>query len=300
MVTNILVVDDLATDRMIAGGLLEQVPEWSISYAANGQLALEEMERCEPQIVLTDLQMPELNGLELVECIKEKYPLIPVILMTSQGNEEIAVQALQAGAASYVPKRMLSRQLIDTIQRILSSLREVQIQAELLQRTNRDETMVLESDSALIASLVRHLHQSAVGFGICGPGGGMHIATALDEALTNALFHGNLELDSALREDDDTRYHALAQERLQQAPYRDRSIRVRARYSPSAFEVTITDEGPGFDPGSLPDPTDPENLCRPFGRGVMLMRSFMDDVCFNDRGNEVTIVKRRRDRESQR
>jgi anti-sigma regulatory factor (Ser/Thr protein kinase) len=55
----------------------------------------------------------------------------------------------------------------------------------------------------------------------------------------------------------------------------------------------MRDEGPGFDPKELPDPTDPENLLKLSGRGILLMRTFMDDVKFNDRGNEVTMVKRR-------
>ena len=61
-----------------------------------------------PALVLTDLIMPEMNGLELVKAIREHHPFVPVILMTSKGNEEIAVQALQGGAASYVPKSQLA------------------------------------------------------------------------------------------------------------------------------------------------------------------------------------------------
>jgi anti-sigma regulatory factor (Ser/Thr protein kinase) len=55
--------------------------------------------------------------------------------------------------------------------------------------------------------------------------------------------------------------------------------------------VEIADEGPGFDPSKLPDPTDPENLLRPHGRGVMMMKLFLDDVQYNDQGNKVTLVK---------
>jgi len=54
----------------------------------------------------------------------------------------------------------------------------------------------------------------------------------------------------------------------------------------------IRDEGAGFDPNDLPDPTAPENLIRASGRGILLIRTFMDDVCFNDKGNEITMVKR--------
>ena len=54
----------------------------------------------------------------------------------------------------------------------------------------------------------------------------------------------------------------------------------------------IRDEGPGFDPHTLPDPTDAENLLKPSGRGVMLIRTFMDMVGFNESGNEITMIKR--------
>ena len=54
----------------------------------------------------------------------------------------------------------------------------------------------------------------------------------------------------------------------------------------------IRDEGPGFDPDGLPDPTDPENLTKASGRGVLLIRTFMDEVRFNDTGNEITMIKR--------
>ena len=53
------------------------------------------------------------------------------------------------------------------------------------------------------------------------------------------------------------------------------------------------DDGPGFDPHSLPDPFSEESLTSPSGRGLTLIRSFMDEVRFNDQGNEITLFKRR-------
>ena len=76
--------------------------------------------------------MPEINGLQLVAAVRENYPKIPIILMTSQGSEEIAVQALQQGASSYVPKRLLMRYLWDTIEKVLKAAVEDRGQARLL------------------------------------------------------------------------------------------------------------------------------------------------------------------------
>ena len=61
---------------------------------------------------------------------------------------------------------------------------------------------------------------------------------------------------------------------------------------------TIRDEGPGFNPSTLPDPTDAANLEKPGGRGVVLMRTFADEISYNETGNEVTLVKYRDPEES--
>jgi anti-sigma regulatory factor (Ser/Thr protein kinase) len=116
---------------------------------------------------------------------------------------------------------------------------------------------------------------------------------ALEEALANALYHGNLEVSSSLREDDDRAYYALVEQRVRESPYRDRRIHVEAKLSREQAVFVIRDEGCGFDPALLPDPTDPANLEKSSGRGVLLMRTFMDEVCYNNVGNQVTLCKRR-------
>ena len=90
---------------------------------------------------------------------------------------------------------------------------------------------------------------------------------AMEEALVNAILHGNR---------------------------RDAQACPRAcRMSPDRVRIEIADEGPGFNPKSLPDPTCPDRLQSPGGRGVMLMRAFMSRVEYNDAGNRVVLEKER-------
>src|SRR6516225_7826949 len=100
---NVLVVDDAAIDRRMTGAIIEQNLGWRVTYAEDGAVALAAMERETPRVVLTDLRMPGMDGLELVAAVCRRYPFVPVVLMTAFGNEEIAIQALREGAASYVP-----------------------------------------------------------------------------------------------------------------------------------------------------------------------------------------------------
>jgi CheY-like chemotaxis protein len=122
--TRILVVDDSPVDGRLAGRLLEKGLEAEVTYAANGRAALDQIATCVPDLVVTDMQMPELDGLQLVAELKKKHATLPVILMTAAGSEEIAMQALHAGAASYVPKRLLSKELVDVAVRVLSMFAE--------------------------------------------------------------------------------------------------------------------------------------------------------------------------------
>ena len=290
--TAILVVDDLLADRRIAGGLLEKSGEFEAVYAENGVAALEQIEVHIPDLVVTDLQMPEMDGLELVKAVREKYPMIPTILMTAAGSEQIAVQALEHGAASYVPKKHLSKELFDTCSRVLSASSSQRSIKRLFNRIT-EMTFSLENDLGLISSLVAHLREMTQERRVFEETDCLRIGTALDEALLNAYYHGNLEVESELKESDHNEFHNLANERLNQEPYKGRKIHVTVRIFDEFAEFIITDDGPGFDPTSLPDPTDLEYLERPSGRGLLLMRAFMDSVEYNETGNTVTMVKNR-------
>src|SRR5437588_6832227 len=107
--------------------------------------------------------------------------------------------------------------------------------------------------------MVARLQDDLAGMRLCGDSRRLHVGVALEEALTNALYHGNLEVSSALRQDGDTgAYRRLADARRRQAPYRDRRVHVRARLAAAVGAVIVVrDEGPGFDPTTPPAPTDP-------------------------------------------
>lgn len=299
----VLVVDDSAMDRKLAQSILEKNPDLSVETVGDGAEALQFFQRQVPDLVVTDLQMPEMDGLELVGVIRSKFPLVPVVLMTAHGSEEIAVQALQRGASSYVPKSKLADELPDTIDAVLGVARADRQHDRLLECLARSESVFrLENDSALVYPLVDHLQQIIGRMKLCDATGRIRVGIALEEALLNALYHGNLELSSeALRE---SRANLLSSgrpsqidERRARSPYRERRIEVHAAISPEVARVVIRDEGPGFDPALVPDCTDPANLERDSGRGLLLMRTFMDEVIFNDKGNEVTLVKRREARQ---
>lgn len=94
------------------------------------------------------------------------------------------------------------------------------------------------------------------------------IRLAFEEAITNAFHHGHAKLP-------------------------DEAVDVRYEVDEQQVVMTVADKGPGFRPEQVPDPTLEENLANPNGRGLMLIRTYMSELHFNDRGNELTMIYRR-------
>lgn len=123
-----------------------------------------------------------------------------------------------------------------------------------------------QAEERILRELSRHRYSRECTFAI---------KLALEEALTNAIKHGNCN-DSAKR------------------------LIVRFHVSPDRVVLMVRDEGCGFRPCDVPDPTAEENLERPCGRGLMLMHAYMSDVRFNEIGNEVWMLKLNRNEPASR
>jgi CheY-like chemotaxis protein/anti-sigma regulatory factor (Ser/Thr protein kinase) len=289
----ILVVDDSKVDQHLAGSLLAGMSDVTVGFAEDGEAALAAMERDLPDLVLTDLQMPGMNGLELVEAIRRSYAGVPVVLMTAHGSEEVAAAALRRGAASYVPKRDLANDLVETTERVLAVTRAQREATVFGCLAESNSHFVLDNDPSLIKPLIAYLREEIAHRDFCDETVRMQVAVALDEVIVNAMHHGNLEVDSALRELGWEVYCAQIQERRSIKPYCDRRVHVMAKLTGDEAVYVVRDDGKGFDPSTLPDPLDPANLEKASGRGLLLVRTFMDEVHYNERGNQVRMVKRR-------
>lgn len=291
----ILVVDDSDVHRQLVGGLLEDEDGLELEFAVDGQEALDRLDAGDapPDLIITDLVMPRVDGLELVSKVRDSFPALPVILITAQGNEEIAARALSAGAASYVPKANLAQHLAETVRDALEVVADYQKRTAALTTMVTSKTQfVLDNRRALFRPLIAHLSETLAHLGLADENELMRVGVALEEALANAAEHGNLGLDSAQREHDRKGYLEKARKRLDEPPYRDRRVRLLFDANREQAQFVVQDEGEGFDPQDLPDPTDASNLLKASGRGILLMRTFMDDVRYNDDGTEVTMIKR--------
>lgn len=125
----------------------------------------------------------------------------------------------------------------------------------------------LESSLASVNKAEQCAAEIAARSGLDADEGG-RVAMAVREAAVNAVLHGN-------------RYDP------------DKRVTVSFETTPDALTVAVRDEGPGLDPSTIPDPLAPENLLKQSGRGIFLIRAFMDEVRFRSLspGTEITMIK---------
>lgn len=292
--THLLIVDDSPQDRERLSQLVGQLEGVTYEFATSGAEALRVLGRSPDtiDIVVTDLHIADMPGMELLDQLVSRYPLAPVMVVTSRSSVDTAVEALKRGAAYYVPKRIPSRAMQEAINKLISAARNRRWQANLMEciRSHRVEFR-LTNDRRMIPVLWNMLGETIRALNVLPPGEIIRTGVAVQEALMNAIVHGLLEIDSSTREGDQPMFEQLVAERSAQEPYAARKITMTCEITRERLTIAIADEGPGFDPASIPDPTLPENLLRASGRGLLLMKHFMDEVVYNAHGNEVTLIK---------
>jgi CheY-like chemotaxis protein len=293
-VTTVLVVDDSTFDRQLVSQLLDPLPDIRLVHASDGYEGMEAIASEAPSVILTDLVMPGMGGLELVQRVRAEHPEISVVLMTAFGSEDVAMQTLRAGAANYIPKRDLARDLLSTLRRVLNVTCLTRERGRILRCLVRRESVFrLDCDLGLIAALLKLVQDELDGLDFGDPAGRLQIGIALQEALTNALYHGNLEVSSELRQQDERLFDDLAAQRMALEPYCSRHIGVHVQLDRDAARFVVSDDGPGFDTTLFDRPVEPEDLCRIGGRGLLLIRTFMDQVTFHASGSQISMVKYR-------
>lgn len=292
--TTVLIVDDSLIDRRLAGRTLEKHGGWTLAFASNGVEALAFMERTLPRAVLAGLHMPLMDGAALAGEIGARHPGLPVVLMDGSADQESAELARRSGAVGLVAKENLAADLVAMIEPLLEVEQHVgDRERALASLTHRQSRFALPSDPALVGPLVAHLQEELVWTGICDSASAGRVGLALKEALLNAIYHGNLEIDPNLYRLDPVAFQHLVEQRMNQAPFCDRRVSLFANLTRAEAAYVILDQGRGFDSAALPDPDHPAEPDGARSSGVRLMRSCMDRVTFNQAGNQVTLLKRR-------
>ena len=214
-------------------------------------------------VALHEKETPE----AVIAGLRGRFPLLPILAVADGVESQRIKAAIRSGANHFVHDIRDESTLKETIGRLLQfrmdQLRYTQVVPYMRTRLESE----LPSELHLLGGMVFYLTEEMFKHGIISLNE-INAKIALVEALTNAMEHGN-KLDPK------------------------KKVRIVAEFDQEQAVFTIEDEGEGFNYEEVKDPTDKENLFRPRGRGIFMMRQFMDEVKYFPPGNKVVLVKKR-------
>jgi len=153
----VLTVDDHPLLREGIAAVLEGQPDLQlVGEATNGREAIERFRTCLPDVVLMDLQMPEMNGIDAIIAIRGEYPDARIVVLTTYKGDMQAIRAFKAGASGYLLKSMLRKELLDTIRQVHAGKKRIppEIASEIAEH---------HADDALTHREIEVLQQVAAG-----------------------------------------------------------------------------------------------------------------------------------------
>jgi len=297
----ILVVDDEEVIRITLQKKLSRMGYNVISFEKAEDL-LYYLKDGDPRadLIITDIKLRKMDGIELLRRINSMEEPPPVLIISGHGNVEDAIRALRYGASDYIRKPFDINDLTSSVRSVLKRKLEKSL-AESSGKYKKYEKSVfcIPNDGSLINTISFNLTKDLVPSGLFNYTTSENIALSLKEALTNAMFHGNLEIDSSLRDSGGMReFNEEVEKRRIIAPYNERMVKITYEFTPDYVLYEIEDQGPGFNYQSLPNPRDPENFFKNSGRGLLIIRIHMDEVTWSDSGRVITMKKSKINRNS--
>jgi DNA-binding response OmpR family regulator len=264
--------------------------------AANGAEALAKINSADFDLVISDISMPGMTGLELLKAIKQKKPQLQVLIITGHATIDNAVEALRLGAINFITKPIKFNEVFVTIDKIL----DLNNRKKVLRTASKyflyeSRHFAIPTGDLSVSELATYLTEPLKQVLLVDPTCTSSVTMALYEALVNAVEHGNLELDSAVKFSNTpgmAAFKTLKEERLKDPLYASRKVTIKSIIDPSIARFTITDEGAGFDHTALVDPTSESRIDQPHGRGIFLIRQIFDEVRFNSSGNSISLILR--------
>lgn len=259
--------------------------------AKNGQEALELFNQHDPDMIISDIQMPHFSGLELLEEVKKKKSDVIVIMTTAYGSEEFAIRALQLGANNYLKKPINEDQLLRLLKKYEQVISHPKLDIRKVGKIkNKNFTIEFPNKNCSVTNIVeRLLLETDYNFDDAER---INIELGLLELITNAFEHGNLEITYDEKQDalNNNNFEELVVQRLNNPKYADRKITVDFTFNKTDCEWIITDEGSGFNWQAVPEPLK-DNLLELNGRGIFITRFLFDELEYSGNGNTVRVKK---------
>jgi YesN/AraC family two-component response regulator len=266
LLPKILLVDDDESIRELLSDVLE-MKNYQIKTAENGKEAIDIIQKEKIDLVITDLQMHGIDGMKLLEYIQTEFPEVLVIIISAYGTIETTVKALKKGAYNFISKPIQIHEFIKMIDKVSEKINLIK-RNYLVHHYSKDILQFkIPSKIEFVQGVSDHLQKTLDNMGYeRNMQSRMVVPFALEEALKNAVEHGNMKNET-------------------------KKIYIECHVDDEKVNITVEDEGKGFDISQVPDPIYLEQIDNSEGRGLLLIKCYMDEVYHNDKGNKITMIK---------
>ncbi|MDK2973309.1 MAG: hypothetical protein PWP23_3064 [Candidatus Sumerlaeota bacterium] len=291
----LIVEDDPATRLYMRESLASQGLEPQT--ASDGVKGLEVFRRQRPDLVFLDIQMPGINGLEVLKAIREERDDVIVIMNTAHGSEELAIKALRLRANDYLNKPVRHSELFPLLAKYRGAIDARRTAEQIAEAViSRDITMELDNKLLLVPRvadfLAGQINLGSEKEAIIG------VTLGLIELLNNAIEHGNLGISGSEKaeslERDVGAHNEMINERLKDPEIAKRRVHIHMIDTHEFCEITIRDEGEGFDAKAFLESIEAPDVLQLNGRGIFLSRFQFDEMEYLGPGNEVRVRKNKK------
>lgn len=267
----------------------------SVLRATDGGQALELFRIHSVDGVFSTISLPTMGGIELLKEFKSIHSNLPFVLITRPEDANTILISLQWGACDFITKPLTPANLHRSLNKIMTLQSDFQFSPYCLEHSvSESRSLEIGNDFEYINRIVAFLTRDLPSYGIVGEEDLFTLDIVLAEALENAIIHGNLEISSDLKQERYPLFVEEGERRRQIKPYKDRKVNIFYEITQNSVKYVIRDEGRGFTHQNILELKDPDNLFKIHGRGFLLIMNFMDEVFWNERGNEITMVRYRK------
>jgi len=265
IMAKILVVDDEEVIRVTLKRILES-DTVSTTSTKSAEEGLDLFRKGAFDLIITDVKMPGMDGMEFLKTVKEINPEVPVILITGFATVDLTKEALQNGAYGFITKPFDIENILEVVENGLTFIKEIAKNKEVAAYGKCAFTIELPSRLGLMGGLIYYVVEQLKLMDYPRSVISNEIVTALREAIKNAIIHGN-----------------------ERNP--DKNVYVHTTVDHEKVEMVVRDQGAGFDPNELPEINEEEGGEKKQAGGILIIKGHMDEVKFNVVGNEVTMIR---------
>jgi FixJ family two-component response regulator/anti-sigma regulatory factor (Ser/Thr protein kinase) len=290
---NVLVIDEDLIYRSVMSDLLSE--HMNLVFVANFAEASQTINNNEFSMVISESEISDIDVVEMIIKLKTMKPNLYFVIITSKRDMKLAIEVMKNGAVDYLLKPFTIEDIANLVEKYLKFSVNKKFDYDLINIiTEEKRTFIIPTNVHILGPFVYELMEMIKRFNEISKNDIFSIRLAVYEMLINAIEHGNLEINYETKKNllsAGVNYIEYLDSLSKNEPYTRRKIEISYQYYKTGIGFFIKDEGNGFDVKKFENRDIKDELLAMHGRGIIISKFNMDEIIYNEKGNEVQLKK---------